>query len=1624
MARKKLNKKVALIGSAVATLMAMAAILLFLYLSRDPEKFIQDGDAALKAAHEATDEQTREEEYKNAERAYSRARAYAKKDSLKVEMLFKLVDLYLEIDKWNNIRGCWGEIIRIDPDNVKARFGQLKFFYILADSGAYRFWQEVAEQASALLEVAEDAGILTEYTAKWDSFEIPEQGKSPRMGPYLYLLRGRANLEMASRGAVTDPDKSLALAVDDLEKVLELEPNNVDVYQYLAQAAIAKGEILASRGSLEERDKAAARAEELLEQAVELAGADESASINLLNMKLRIARSGAVALARKKIQALEPEYLSLVDKFPDSPRAFLALAEFYSDFRMPPENLDKAVDAAEKAIELDSKSATYAMKAAELYYRRFSIYGQKADIYKAIEIAKNALTLPDAQDKPGPRQWANRRIRIGLYDFLANCCIELVLEARDAGTEAEPENQKWLKDAELAVHEIEQLFGSGEEPQVIKWRGMLELAKGNKAVAIKKLYATYEQLKAAGTGDARLSYALAKIFQNTSEVGAAREFLASALNSGIVRTKPEALLDYVEILFKLRAWTPAISSINAFEENFGANERSRRLRIAAYIGAKQFDEAEEQLAGRDDDDPNTIVLNMALIRAKIEQVQRAIAQKRQKQSPAISSEQTSGELMTTELDGYWDDLTKLTIKLLAIEPNSIAETSVFNLCNHYIAEGKISKANDLVEQFFKYFPDNTKLLFYKQLLSEPEPDKVTLQRRREIEQQVISGIADPTRRAMALGAFYQRNNEPNKAAEEFKKVIGSRLAGDDGVNPAQVPDEKMTDLQHLAVSYLFDISLRTKDWELARKCVEIARRDNIDDCGGNFFAARLAIAGEEYKDALANLNECLKQRPVFSHAYILRSNVNAALGDESSSIQDAQKAASLNPLDGAIAKGLANALYRRNRKLGSNVSSDQIIEARAALDRAMLLNPGDLDLLNFYAEYISSTEPDRALAIRQSLQQNLPSMRNAMLLGRLAMKMALEEKDTKRKDALFDIAASSFEQARKIDPNSQVALDSYAEYYRARGQNEKAEQLLKESHDQRLLWRHYFKIGQFEQAGKVLERLHQSDAKDIDTVKGLLLVAEKTGDTEQVKKYSQELLSLEDSVDNNLIQIRAFLEVGLVKEAEYKLQSFRERYPDEPRAMLLEAWLVMRQGQLKKALELTNRNLETDQDNSSAWRLRGEINRLMANYDQAIIDLKKSRSLSDEPTTRIALAKAYLQAGRDEDAITELKNTIDNPQAPAESGLLLEQIYFRLGRKETLRKFYDEMIEKYPDNLLWYKQAGKFAISESDFGRAEQLYKQALRKSRKNGKGDAAALDGYLQSLVLSKKLDKVFEEAGKYVDGALAPIAYLRMAEAKLKMGDKETAVQYCRSAVDKAGADENLVSNILRGMYSLLGAEDVRKVCRERLEADPNSLSANSTMFNLAKLDGQYNKAIAYIDKCLQIVGPARQARIDYTIRKAIVLQLAYTKTSDNSYLQRAIEEYESLLAEMPNNSSILNNLAYMLVENNEKLSDALQYAKRSYELMPNNPNVLDTYGYALYKNGRFAEADEFLQAALQQYESRQVRAPAELYEHLGMTKEKLGAQAEALAAYKQALKTGMDKLSEAVNKRITSAVERLSQ
>ena len=1406
------------------------------------------------------------------------------------------------------------------------------------------------------------------------------------------------------------------------------------------------------------------QAKDFLEQAVKISDTDPRAYINLLQFNLMLARNSSSEMRSEKIRSLESEYLSLANKFNSNAEVFAALSEYYliySKYSGPGlslNNLNNAIEAIEKAVSLDELNVVYAINAADLYYRRSSIFEQQADIHKAIDIAKNALTLPEAQDTSGPQHQTRIINRFQLYAFLANCYFEQMFESEPQKSESE--TKTLLSGIEQAVQEIEQILGSKEEPLVIKWRGMLELARGNRKTAVQNLYMAYKQLKTLKPSSApwpkdlefaHLSYNLATIFKKSPEIGAVKEFLISALHSGIADIKPEARLDYVEVAMELNPWTEVIQHINAFEEYYGSNKRSYNLRIKTYIRAMQFEDAEKELAKGPGNDADTIQLRLALVQARIRQTQLAIAKKQKKYTSILKETEQAdtntvglqaglGQYMTQELVGYKQLETQLSEQLLTVEPNAVGQSLLISVCRNYIAQGKTSQAKDFVNRYLGNFPENITALVYKQVLLEPLPQEVPVQRYKDIEEQVLLSLADPFYSSLQLGIFYHRNNEFEKATSQFTKAI------EKGTSMEHTFEDSVFEQIKLAADFLFDIALAKNNWKLAERVIKTARDENLDDCNGIVYESRLAATKGELDKALAKIDECLKEKPVFSRAYLLRSDINTALGNEVASMEDVRKAASLNPLDITIAKKAATALYYRNQKLGDNVLPNQVTETRKALERAIGLNLSDLELLSLYAEFIAPTEPLRAVAIRQDVQEAAPSVENATLLGKLAMEVALKQINTESKEALFDIAGSAFEQAKEIDPKDKRMLYYYADYFRARGMENEAKKLLAESQDKQLLWNHHLQLGRYEDARRVLEQAYKQNSRDTGILRGLMQVAEKTADRESVKKYSKELLLLEDTVENNLAQIQAFLQTGLINEAEYKLQSVKEKYPDEPSILLLQAWLLLKQGQLEKALELTDKNLQRDRNNAVAWRLKGEINIKLADYDKAISDLRQSKLLSDDPVVRVSLARAYLNAKRYEDAITELKNTIVVPGAPQEARLLLEYIYTQLDRKEALIRFYQDTLEKFPDSTRWLNRAGAFALKTGQYDNAEQLYQKACQIKRQENPDQnpeelikdltyATAFDGYLKALLMGAgesttnnwnpaKVDKVLEECKKYLDTSFAPIAYLRMAEANYKLGNKTKTSEYCRVAIDQTGTNEALASEVLMRMFLMLGADEVSKYCQQRLETNPDSIAANFAMFNLVNIKGEYVNALNYINKCIELTGPEDPGRVNYIIKKVDTLIQAYEQTSDNKYIKTAITDYESLLAEMPKNINVLNNFAYLLAEYNQRYPEALQYAKQALDAKPNDPGIMDTYAYVLHKNGKNLEAAEYVEAALQQYsEQNIILVPPEVYEHKGMIKEKLGANGEALAAYKMALDNGADKLSRRVRERITRAIERVS-
>ena len=1562
MAKKRLNKKVAIIGSIVLAFFIMGVVVVVLHLRKDPLKFLENAETALG-----------QKDYKNAGLNYARAYNYVKDDKLKINILFKFAEFHLinSVDvepddpafhepDWLKVLACWGMVINIDPKNVQARTAQLKYFYEVADSGNDQAWDTVETSASELMEVLEEKGLPPD--------------------PYILRAKAQAMLMKATLGQTTDREKSINEAINELEKLREITPEDVDIYRYLADAAIVKGRVNSAKGVLNATKNAEEKAEVILYKAVDVAPDDPRAYINLLDARLKNIPTDD----QEAIQDLKDEFGLLVEKFSSNAEVYAALARLYL-LRL--DTYDDAMEAIARAIELDDENIGYRILAADLNYRKSLVYKDKKLLNKAIELANKALTMPDAQDVPGPRQFKHRTNRFSLLSLLSTWYIEQAIETDKA--ENPEQKQQWIVKAEETIDQIKQIIGTEENVYIIKWNGMLALAKGDTANAVRQMYNAYEQLKATDKNDPFLSYTLANTFRGSNAIGARKEFLGRAIfkRPSIASYKPGALLDYIEVLVNTYDWKRALILMDAYEQTYPANERSQRIRTIMYIKTGEFDQAEEVLSMLKPDELEAVKLRLMLLQTQFGQVQAAQKTEFDKQA---------------DLEKFQPRYSELLEKLQQLEPDNA--TTTLGLCGDYVADGKIDEAKTLIDEFLTRFPDNRSVKIYKRLLLEPDPANISQERTIQINQEVRASISDDLERHIALGLYYfELGDQAENAITELKKALEIS------------PEERR------AIELLFDLALQSGDMELAGQMAEIARDKDFDQCRGNLFAAKLNIAKENYQIALERLNDCIKALPVFAYGYFLRSRVNNELDNYAEALEDAITSARIDFFNGANAKQMASVLYQRDLRLGRNVSDIQIDETEKALRRAIILNPSDTPLRHLYAEYVNQRDPAEALSISKQTQKLFPTAGNIMTYADMAMRISRSETDPERRKVLSEIAGTAYEKAYRIEPENQAVLGAYSNFLRITDRQKEAEDLLAKNTG--TLWRFYINDGQYDKAKGVLDGLYQDDPSDEVVVKALMLVAGNSGDKDELKRYAEKLLVINNTTQNQLLQIQIYFEAGLIDEAELKLDSFTRENPENTAAMLLKARLAVEKGQLTEALEFTNRSLEIAPENPEGWRIRGQLNGLLGNLNQAIEDLQKAKSIQPDLENRVALASAYRQAGQLSSAIGELVEVLKDEQSGENVRIMLEKLYLQAGRKTELQNLYSKALEKYPDSVFWRFRAGKYALDEADYAQAEKLLKEAWEMSEKD-KEDAVVLDQYLETLFKSRKYKKLVDYAAKYLDTEFAPFVYAQIAQAYSKSGSRVKAMVYYRKAIEKSGTDDQLVIGILDNMLEIAGRPGVVNWCNEKLRSDPQSLPANLMMFKLAQKTGRFDKAIGHIDSFLAAIAPQSPLWVEYMTEKAGTLSIAYITTSKKKYLLSAIKVFEKVLLEKPDNPLVLNDLAYLLANNNEQIDKAVEYAKRAYQALPNSGNILDTYAYTLCKKGQFEKAAELFRMSIQIFERNSQEIPWTVYDHLGMAQEELDQKADAAAAYSRALKIAGNRISKTDRKKLTESIERVIQ
>jgi tetratricopeptide (TPR) repeat protein len=1569
---KKLNKKVAVIG-VILVLLVLGTVMGVLVgpkvarrlgIGQNPDKALARAQQLLEAG-----------DYENAEKEFGIAYRYGKTDAYKIERLFELAQFHLihnaqhEAD-WNKARGCWDQIVKIDPDNIQARREQLDFLTQAAEAGDNRLWKNINEQTEQLLEALERKGTEPDTA--------------------LLITHAKSLLIMAERGETTNRKELLADGLEALDLLLEKNPENDEVYELRAQAAILQGQLDQYAGIRNALETSRQNAFEWLETGIEKADDKAQATANLLMLKLQTLGGDP-----NGIDSLRAEIEKRTENLQPNGKLMLVTSVAYENTGNMPvaAELNRAIEAIQQASKLDPENVEYVIRLYRLLYRKGSALNDPAAIADAIELAEAALLMPGTQDTPGPLQGRNRQYRMAVHVFLAETYLEKAFQAAD-----EDSVQNWRQKAQPHAEAVKTFIGTTENAIVQKFDGMLALADGDQNKAIRLMYKAYEQSKALDKEgqpsdiDPVLCTTLADLMKQTGQLGMQREFLEKAIfnRQRAVLQKPAILLDYAEVLAKLRGWSNVLSMADSYQNRYGANLRSLTLKTQAHIALNQLDEAAQSLAQIPAEEPIASQLHINLLTRRIAQIQQAVAQQAVEQ-PQPSQEQTQelAQLRTerTQRLGQW-----LDSNAEAVEAQTLME-----VCRDMIQNGQAEPAVSMLDRYLAAHPEAVVVKILQLQAKTDNPLQLSQEENFQIQLQAMQSVTDPVTRNLGLAQLYRSQGDYETALKTLDAVSADQ-------------DTKV-------LSEKFDIALQLDDVQAAENLLRPLREQNGDGCEGNLFSAQLEFTRKNYSLALRRLDESQALKPLSSQIYFLKSRIYNAMEDYDAAIKALQTAQNMEPLNAAYARNLASVLFSRNTQLASKVTPQQQAEAQQAITRAMFLNPADWQLQSVYAETISGQNPDQALDIRQLLLKNHPSVENAVMLGNMAAKQARSEWGDVKKSGLIELAKKAYQQALEMDPDNETVQQLYADFL----PDAEALDLLKD--DDNLVWRYYLRRSQFDEALKILNELHEKNPDDVTVIRGLALTAEGMGNRPQVKQYLDRMAQLDDSKESELWLFQKYLDNGFTADVEAKLDGFKERYPDEPIALLIEAWVHMSNGHLEESLSLTNRYLENETENASAWRLRGRLYRLMNQPQKAIGDLQRSKRIKADPMVRLELASVYSEMGNPQGAIGELKEGLSDPQAPSQLRLSIEAIYRKTGNTAELEGFYLETLEKYPDNVFWLYRTGSFYLERKNYAKARQFLKKAWDLGVQQQNQDLNVLVAYLDSVYEGGQYDEAFALASGFIDTPAAAVAYTYMALVQLKLNQPAQANDSFVKGLEKAGTNDRLQEMVLQKMLDTVGETAVEAWYNGQLAQDPQSLPAHLLAFRLAQRQQRYNTAIEHLDRCIDILGEDHAAWLSLAIKKGNVLILAYTKTADNDYLDRSILLFEVMLEKQPSNPSLLNNLAYLLIDNNKQIETALGYARKAHQSDPANTIYLDTYAYALCKTEQYQEAERNLLRAIQLNEVSGVAVPWDMYKHLGMAYEGQGQNRLAADTYQKALDAAVEIPAEE-KQRLQQTIEQLKQ
>lgn len=466
-------------------------------------------------------------------------------------------------------------------------------------------------------------------------------------------------------------------------------------------------------------------------------------------------------------------------------------------------------------------------------------------------------------------------------------------------------------------------------------------------------------------------------------------------------------------------------------------------------------------------------------------------------------------------------------------------------------------------------------------------------------------------------------------------------------------------------------------------------------------------------------------------------------------------------------------------------------------------------------------------------------------------------------------------------------------------------------------------------------------------------------------------------------------------EAEGVLRGVLAHDPDNGQALEQLSQLLIDEGRSQDAIEILSKAAGSTSA-PEIYDLLGDAYMQRKDYPKAEEAYRQAVDGDPDDTGhRHGLAQALLSQDKYEPALEQFKKLSEMEPGTSENYLRMAQLYRRLGKFEDAESSLLRAKQLAPGSLeVLYNEA----LLYEDQGRYEDAIK-VLSDAIAGIKGQSGGDSNTNALAILYEQLGRAYREEENYPEAIrsfeqmaqLGPDAQKRaqmlLIDTYRESHEIDRAIAETKKALDQSPKDQGLIVTLAMLYGEKAETATATKLLTGLLRGSDDDQEIYLDLAQVQERGRKYEEAERSAQKAEELSrDPAEKEGVWFMLGAIYERQKKFDK---------AEEQFRKVLDVNPSNASVLNYYGYMLADRGVRLDEATSLIERAVTQEPNNGAYLDSLGWAYYKQGKLAEAEDYLRKAA----ARSSHDPT-ILGHLGDVYMKLGQSERAADLWERAL------------------------